>query len=242
MPILERIISEVQDREVRSAHIGFFTTAVVSGVAGGAPRCGLATTLKNGVCGGPVKSAGALAGLPVKELARLALTGNGPEVSLGMAAINSALPPLAYETINAEELIVEHGRGRNIAVIGHFPFTERLRALAANLWVFELAPKDDKDLPPERMAESLPRADAVAITALTLLNGTFDGVLSHCRKDAFKILLGPSAPMSAALFDCGIDAVGGTVVEDIPLLLSRLGEGANFRGLPGKKMVVIRKA
>lgn len=173
MPILERIINEVQDREVRSAHIGFFTTAVVSGVAGGAPRCGLATTLKDGVCGGPVKSAG---------------------------------------------------------------------ALAKELWVFELAPKDDKDLPPERMAEFLPRADAVAITALTLINGTFDGVLAHCRKDAFKILLGPSAPMSAALFDCGIDAVGGTMVEDIPLLLSRLGEGANFRGLPGKKMVVIRKA
>lgn len=241
MQILERIINEVQDRKVRSAHIGFFTTAVVSGIAGGAPRCGLATTLKNGACGGPVKSAGALAGRPVRELSRLALSGSGPEVSLGMAAINSALPPLAYEIINAEELIAEHGRARNIAVIGHFPFTERLRALAANLWVFELAPKDDKDLPPERMAELLPRADAVAITALTLLNGTFDGVLSHCRKDAFKILLGPSAPLSSVLFEYGIDAVGGTVVEDIPLLVRHLGEGANFRGLSGKKMVVIRK-
>lgn len=241
MRVLEKIINEVQDRKVLSAHVGFFTTAVVSSGPGGEPRCGLATTLRGGACTGPVNKAGALAGSPVRELARRALCGGGAEASLGMAAINSALPPLAYETINAEELIAERGRGGNIAVIGHFPFTDRLRALARELWVFELAPKDDRDLPPERMAELLPRADAVAITALTLLNGTFDGVLAHCRRDAFKILLGPSAPMSAALFECGLDAVGGTVVEDIPLLVRHLGEGANFRGLPGKKMAVIRK-
>lgn len=241
MRILERLISETGNHEVISAQIGFFTTAVVSAAPGGKPRCGLATTLKDGNCAGPVKNAGALAGIPVKDLARLALSGSGPEVSLGMAAINSALPPQAYETINAEELIAEKGRAKNIAVIGHFPFTDRLRALAANLWVFELEPRDEQDLPPERMAELLPSADIVAITALTLLNRTFTSVLERCNKKAFKVLLGPSAPLSVALFDYGIDAVGGTVVEDIPLLIRHMNEGANFRGLPGKKMVLIRK-
>ncbi len=241
MRILEKIIAEVEDREVLSAHIGFFTTAVVSSLAGGAARCGLATTVKDGACGGPVKSSGLLAGMRVQELADLAISGSGPETSLGMAAINSALPRLDYEIINAEKLIAEHGRCGNIAVIGHFPFTDRLRALAKELWVFELNPKDDRDLPPERMAELLPRADAVAITALTLLNRTFEPILEQCSKKAFKMLLGPSAPMSAVLFDHGIDAVGGTVVDDIPLLIRHLGEGADFRGLPGKKMVVISK-
>jgi uncharacterized protein (DUF4213/DUF364 family) len=241
MKVLEKIITEVQDRKIVFAQIGFFTTAVVSFVPGGAPRCGLATTLRSGACAGPVKGAGALAGTPVRELARLAVSGKGPEVSLGMAAINSALPPADYEEINAEQLIVERGNGKNIAVIGHFPFTDRLRRLAKELWVFELNPKDDKDLPPERMAELLPRADAVAITALSLLNGTFEGIISLCEKKAFKTLLGPSAPMSPTLFDYGLDAVGGAVVEDIAALTRALGEGANFRSLPGKKMVVLRK-
>lgn len=241
MEILEQLIGELEDREISAAHIGFFTTAVVSSGAGG-ERCGLATTLRGGACSGPVNKAGDLTGLPVKELARRALCGVGVEASLGMAAINSALPLVEYENLNAEELIAERAKGRNIAVIGHFPFTDRLRALAANLWIFELEPKDARDLPPERMSELLPRADAVAITALTLFNGTLGGVLSHCCRDAFKILLGPSAPLSPVLFGHGIDAVGGTKVEDIPALTRALGEGANFRGLPGKRMVVIRKA
>ncbi len=241
MEILEQLICELEDREISAAHIGFFTAAVVSSGAGG-ERCGLASTLRGGACSGPVNKAGDLAGRPVKELARRALCCSGVEASLGMAAINSALPPLEYETINAEELITERAKGKNVAVIGHFPFTDRLRALAENLWVFELELKDARDLPPERMVELLPRADAVAITALTLLNGTFGGVLSHCRRDAFKMLLGPSAPLSHVLFGHGIDAVGGTKVEDIPALTRALGEGANFRGLPGKRMVVIRKA
>ena len=240
MEILEQLICETEDREIREAHIGFFTTAVVSSGPGG-ERCGLATTLRGGACSGPVNKAGALVGLPVKELARRVFYGGGIEASLGMAAINSALPPLEYETINAEELIAERAKGKSVAVIGHFPFTDRLRALAANLWVFELEPKDAHDLSPERMAELLPRADAVAITALTLLNGTFGGVLAHCRRDAYKILLGPSAPLSPVLFGHGVDAVGGTRVEDIPALTRALGEGANFRGLPGKRMVVLRK-
>ena len=240
MRILERLVSETQDRRVSSAHIGFFTTAVVSCGPGG-ERCGLATTLRGGPCCGPVKGAGNLAGLSVKKLARLALSGKGLEVSLGMAAVNSALPPIEYETLNAEELIAERGRGKNIAVIGHFPFTDRLRALAGELWVFELEPRDAKDLPPEKMEGLLPRADAVAVSALTLLNRTFEPILAACRKDAFKIMLGPSAPLSPALFEYGLDAVGGTIVTDIEALTRYLSQGANFQSLPGKKPALIRK-
>ncbi|MGD9642725.1 MAG: DUF364 domain-containing protein [Elusimicrobiales bacterium] len=240
MDILERLIKETQEREVVSAHVGYFTTAVVSRGADG-ERCGLATTLRGGACAGPVAGAGNLSGRPVRELARLALSRVGAETSLGMAAINSALPPAECETLNAEELITERGRGKNIAVIGHFPFTDRLRTQAKELWVFELAPKDERDLPPERMAELLPRADVLALTALTLLNGTFKNIISLCRPGAFKVLLGPSAPLSPAMFDYGIDAVGGTEVRDIPALTRCLSQGASFRGLEGKKAVILRK-
>ncbi len=237
---LEKIAESLEEREIVSAQVGYFSTAVVSEGPGGR-RCGLATTLRAGPCAGPVPEAGSLAGRTAKEIARLALSGGGPAASLGMAAINSALPPVDCEEINAEVLLAEKGAGRNVAVIGHFPFTDRLRALARELWVFELEPKDSRDLPPERMPELLPRADVLALTALTLLNGTFGEILRLCHPGAFKLVLGPSAPLSPVLLAHGVDAVGGTLVDDIPALLKALGEGANFRGLPGKKMAVLRK-
>lgn len=238
--ILAEIIDTLEEREIVAAHLGYFSAAVVTDGPGGR-RCGLATTLRGGPCAGPVPAAGSLAGKPAREIARLALNGGGPGASLGMAAINSALPPADCEEINAETLLTEQAAGKRVAVIGHFPFTDRLRAAAREAWVFELEPKDSRDLPPERMAELLPRADAVALTALTLLNGTFGEIMKLCRPGAFKLVLGPSAPLSAVLFRYGVDAVGGTRVADIPALLKALGEGANFRGLPGKKMIVLRK-
>ena len=59
MKILERIISGLEEREIVSVHLGFFTTAVVSRAADGVPRCGLATTLRGGACTGPLEGAGA---------------------------------------------------------------------------------------------------------------------------------------------------------------------------------------
>jgi uncharacterized protein (DUF4213/DUF364 family) len=178
----------------------------------------------------------------IKELAQLAISGRGMEISIGMATINSALPEGDYEELNAEELIAEKAAGKTAAIIGHFPFTDRIREITSKLWVFELNPKDASDLPLEKEPELLSQADVVAISAMTLLNHTFDGVMSYCKKSAYKILLGPSTPLSKIVFEYGIDAVAGTRVSDIPLLLTHLSEGVNFKSLPGKMLVTMRKA
>jgi len=222
--------------------MGIFTTAVVSGMEDGSISCGLASSLRSAQCFGSVAKAGELRGSSIKDLSRLVLSGCGPEVSLGMAAINSTLPKMDYQELNAATLLAEQAKDKTVAVIGHFPFTERLRGAAEKLLVFELNPKASGDLPTDKIPELLPLADVVAITALTLLNGTFDSVLASCRKDAFKMLLGPSAPLSEIVFDYGIDAVSGTVVADIPLLLTYLAEGANFKSLQGKKLVTLLKS
>jgi len=179
--------------------------------------------------------------MSVKDLARLALSGSGMEASLGMAAINSALPESDYVELNAEQLIAEKSIGKNVAIIGHFPFIERIKQTAGKLSVFELNPRDAADLPANKIPELLPQADVVAISALTLVNRTFDGIIANCKKDAFKILLGPSAPLSEIVFDYGIDVVSGTKVSDILSLLAHLSEGANFKSLPGKRLVTMRK-
>lgn len=236
------MILELPDACVSEARIGIYTTAVVAEFSGGKLSCGLASTLKTGYCNGPSGLAGRIKGMSIRELAQLALDGEGVEASLGMAAINSALPDNEYDEINAEALIAEKAAGKHAAIIGHFPFTERIRQKAEKLWVFELNPKDASDLPADKMPELLPQAAVVAISALTLVNRTFDGIIANSNPAAYKILLGPSAPLSKTVFDYGIDVVSGARVSDTALLLSHLSEGVNFKSLPGKRLVSIRKS
>ncbi|HEY73239.1 MAG: hypothetical protein DRJ03_20485 [Chloroflexi bacterium] len=58
---------------------------------------------------------------------------------------------------------------------------------------------------------------------------TFDDLIRLCRPNAFVLLLGPSAPLSPALFEMGVDAVSGTLVIDPERVLQSVGQGATFR-------------
>ena len=66
--------------------------------------------------------------------------------------------------------------------------------------MLELAPQAG-DLPASAAAEVIPQADVVALTSMTLLNHTFDGLLALRRPDAQVMLLGPSTPLAPLLFD-----------------------------------------
>jgi len=68
---------------------------------------------------------------------------------------------------------LKRGTGRKVAIVGHFPFTERVRQAAEPCWVVELHPRSG-DLPAERAPEVLPQADVVALTGTSLVNHTFD--------------------------------------------------------------------
>jgi hypothetical protein len=40
----------------------------------------------------------------------------------------------------AAEVLARQARGRTVAIVGHFPFIEKLRPLLKQLWVIELRP------------------------------------------------------------------------------------------------------
>jgi uncharacterized protein (DUF4213/DUF364 family) len=90
-----------------------------------------------------------------------------------VAAINSLLDvdELRVTELNAADVLVQRGRGRHVALIGHFPFISQLRASAGELWVIEQQPAAD-EYPPEAAADLIPRAEVVAITASALINHT----------------------------------------------------------------------
>jgi uncharacterized protein (DUF4213/DUF364 family) len=164
------------------------------------------------------------------------------EASVGVAAFNALLNVKVESCteVNAEDVIIERGTGRRVAIVGHFPFTERVRQAADECWVVELHPRPG-DLPAERAAEVLPQADVVALTGTSLINHTFDGLIGLCRPDAFVILLGGSAPLTPVLFNYRVDAVAGTLVVDVPAALRAVSQGATFRQIPGKRLLTMMR-
>jgi hypothetical protein len=177
------------------------------------------------------------------ELAELALSEGAVERSLGFAAINALLdvPTRACVDENAEAVILRRGRAKRVAIVGHFPFVGQVRQTAKECWVLELDPGSG-DMPASRAPELIPQADVVAITGMTLVNRTFEGVVRLCRADAYVLVLGPSTPLSPILFDYGVDALSGAMITDIPAVLAGVSQGASFRQLCGRRLLTMERA
>jgi uncharacterized protein (DUF4213/DUF364 family) len=145
--------------------------------------------------------------------------------------------------MKAEDYLMQHGAGKNVALIGHFPFIERLKPALNQLWVLELNPREG-DLPAQMAAEILPQADFLAVTATTLINGTFDGLVSLCRPETVVMMIGPSTPLSPILYDYGIHLLSGTIVEDPRLTVTGVSQGISMHQLrkTGRiRMVTMKK-
>ncbi|RME06155.1 MAG: hypothetical protein D6803_07255 [Anaerolineae bacterium] len=248
---MENLLTLLADQalpgEVQDVLIGLNWTAVVVEHEAGR-RCGLAATLNGRDVHGDqpeIPGAGALRGRPVSDLLAWLTDGVSPRKSLAMAALNAALPPLPFEgeARNAVDLILQRGRERRVALVGHFPFTGRLRARISHLDVLEKRPRPG-DLPAEAADRVLPRADLVVITAMTLMNHTFEGLLRLCNPEAQVMLLGPSTPLSPLLFDLGVTMLAGAQVRDIPAALRVIAEGGNFRQVrrAGVDLLIYRRA
>jgi uncharacterized protein (DUF4213/DUF364 family) len=231
MEITKKLLDSLHgDAPVRQILVGAFWTAVV--LETDPPRCGLASTLRaeSGGPWPPVVRAGRLLERSGRELATMLRSERILEASIGMAAYNALLEvdETGMPELNAGDIILERGAGRNVAIVGHFPFIDRAREAAAQCWVLELHPGPG-DLPASQASEVLPQADVVALTGTSLLNHTFDQLIGLCRPDAYVLLLGPSTPLSPVLFEAGVDALSATRVDDIGQVLLSVGQGATFR-------------
>lgn len=216
MSILQRLQQAILPGEVLSVVVGVSRVAVAVRTETGV-HCGLSATLSNPEylhhCQPAVRLAGSLHKLPAAELAAMVESPSLTEAAIGMATINALLPVDhdALTDMNASEYIVNNCSDKNVALIGHFPFVERIRPKVKKLWVFELNPKAG-DLPADAAPEYIPQADILAITATALINKTFDELVGLCKSETEVLILGPSTPLSPILYDYGVSILSGTLV------------------------------
>jgi uncharacterized protein (DUF4213/DUF364 family) len=239
MGVLEEIIGTLPEDlpPLRDIRVGPFWTAAWT------DNASIAITIRPSrppADGFPIPNAGELLDIPTSEIVHWALSPVPIRASIGMAVLNSILlpaPDLEVE-IKAQDILMEEGAGKPIALVGHFPFVDELRKVADPLWVLELDPREG-DLEASRASEVIPKSEIVAITSSAFVNHTIDELLALSKNARIVMLLGGSTPLSPILLEKGIDFVAGVRAFDPQRLLQSAGQGATFRQLQGIKLVTL---
>jgi uncharacterized protein (DUF4213/DUF364 family) len=243
-PLLDRLLASLPlGWQVQRIYLGHNWTLVVVQDETGRQRAGLASTPAASEVAGQASFGYGDNPAPADQAAQVASlvqSLNPVEAAVGLAVLNALLEPdptLIQELVPAEWLAL-HGRQRQVALVGRFPFIEELRPAVARLWVLELTPQPG-EYGPERAAEILPQADIVVITASTLINQSLEGLLKLVRAEATVMLLGPSTPLTSLLFEFGIDLLSGVQVVDLEAALSSVTQGVIFRQMQGVRRVTM---
>ncbi len=241
MNLLEEIISTIPDSlpPLRSLVVGAFWTIAW------AEEAGMAITMRgqgHHGAGFPVPQAGDLVRMDTAELVRWSLSPETLKASIGMAVLNAVLPrhPEMEVDLNAKEAIFTEGKGRPVAIVGHFPFIPELRHVADPLWVLEMNPAPG-DLHADMAPEILPKAEVIGLTSSAFVNHTIDDLLELCRDARLVVLLGGSTPLAPLLLDRGIDIIGGVRFDDPSRAIADISQGATYRQIRGMRMVTISK-
>lgn len=224
---------------IRNVVVGVHWTAVCS------RQCGLAATLRgDGEHGSHrIRDVGSLHLKTAQELAGWLESDNPLESSLGMAALNSLLPPPPENMlveINAFDYLQRIASGKTVVMIGHFPQVDKLRQSGARVLVLEKQPHGS-DIPAEAAPDVVPLADILAITGMTLVNHTLEDLLNWRSPHALVMLLGPSTPLTPLLFDYGIHLISGTQIVDEQAALLTIQQGAAFPQVKGTRLVTLSR-
>ncbi|MDR3764312.1 MAG: DUF364 domain-containing protein [Acidobacteriota bacterium] len=192
-------------------------------------RCGLAYTFRHETGYGctAFREAGSLQGRPAAELLAMGRPSEVLGAAVALATVNALCPPPADAAQDGLDLMGLQPSD-TVGMVGYFgPLVETLQKRCRTLHIFEKTPnRNPAVLPAEKAAEVLPQCQAVILTATTLLNGTLDELLQHCRGAREILLLGPSTPYAPqVLAPRGITVLAGVRVVDATRTLQTISEG-----------------
>lgn len=239
MKLITDLLNSIQtDDPVNKVVVGAHWTAVLS------RYCGMASTVMSQKLHAEehIRDAGELHKKSAMQLAQLTLSSNTMEAGIGLAALNALLsPPKTNVThLNALQFLADNGSGKKIAIFGHFPNLEKVRSVSEQLFIFELMPAEG-EFGIESIPEILPSADLVAITSNSIINHSLEKILAYANQNAYKMMLGPSTPLSPVLFDYGLDMLAGVRILDPDVLFLSISQGAIFKQVRGVELVTLTR-
>lgn len=186
-------------------------------------------------------------GRPATDLLALIRSAVPIERSMALALINALalpelihLPPDRGNDILFDCLAI--GPGSKVAMVGFFkPLVALLKSKGAEVEVLdEFRSMGQKGTFYEKLGRW---ADAAIITSTSLLNNSFEEIVTHLATDVRAALVGPSTPMVADAFSDWpvIKALAGTVpLENEPILKSvRHGLGTPYLHKHSKKATLV---
>lgn len=179
-----------------------------------------------------VKAAGTFAGSPTREiLAMLAHESSSLLRAVGLATANALLASQPLPPFTSREEIIASLHitdSDHVAMVGYFaPIVSKLQKIGCRLDIVELKPKPGPEmLSPKQGKEALASCTVAIITGTTLINATFDDVFTELGNPRAAVLLGPSSPLSADVFQgTKITHVAGSRVKDTAAVLRVVSEG-----------------
>jgi uncharacterized protein (DUF4213/DUF364 family) len=127
--------------------------------------------------------------------------------------------------------IINFTNYKNLVMIGYFrSLTEKLDALNIPLHIFDLENNDDRLTDINLQPEILGKANALIITATTLLNNTFTGICSKIADNADVFLLGPSSILCNILLnEFKLKYIFGTVYNQPEAVMQIIKNGGGIK-------------
>jgi uncharacterized protein (DUF4213/DUF364 family) len=177
-----------------------------------------------------LQAAGTLTGRPAAEL--LAMLGDETSPlarAVGLATANALLAsrrPAAASRTDVLDLLDITPDDR-VVMFGDFaPLMPRLREKRCRVDVIELDPHRGGTVPLGKERETAAGCTIAIVTGTTLINGTFEDVLSKLGGPRAAVLLGPSSPLCPEAFQgTAISHVAGSRVRDVDAVLRVVSEG-----------------
>ncbi|MCD1293866.1 hypothetical protein CUJ83_02490 [Methanocella sp. CWC-04] len=181
-----------------------------------------------------------LVGKPLFEIAEETInTDDIHKRSIGLAALNALSGPLIigdrlYEKgYRSDKAIKDFTRPTDvITIVGYGGMVKEFLGKSKELHVTDIRPKEffetiivgdkiehgPRDVilhGAEENEEVLSRSDVVLITGSTLMNGTFDDLVSYAKNARIISIYGPSAQLLPdSLFDSGVNVIQSVMIED----------------------------
>jgi len=174
--------------------------------------CGIARSPDRGTEGArTARLDGPIKGRPLNALAGWLCSLDPLRRAIGLAAVNAFWNTADGPTARQKWGLARFDApGDGLVIVGGFRSAMERLPMAK---IIEREPKGE-DVPVDRAGSVLAEANAIAITAQTLMNGSLEPLLARVSHIPMRLLVGPSAPVAPLALSHGVTAVSGLCITD----------------------------